>query len=156
MTKVKSSDTLIGQNRRARFDYTIITTLEAGLVLTGSEVKTLRLGQVSLTEAFADERNGELYLLNMSIPEYTWANRFNHEPKRPRKLLLHRRQINKFMGAIHREGMTLVPLKMYFNAKGIAKVELGLAQGKKTVDKRDTIKERDWQRSKARILRHTL
>jgi SsrA-binding protein len=144
----------VAQNRRARFDYLITTTLEGGLALQGSEVKTLRLGQASINESFADERGGEIYLFNMMIPEYKGANRFNHEPKRARKVLLHRRQINKLIGATQREGMTLVPLKIYFNAKGLAKVELGLAQGKKNIDKRQAIKDRDWQRDKARILRN--
>jgi len=144
---------VVAQNRRARFDYEIIETLEVGIMLTGSEVKSLRLGTSSINESFAGEMNGEIFLFNANIPEYSQANRFNHEPKRPRKLLMRKRQLSKFLTAIQRKGLTLVPLKLYFNAKGRAKVELGLGRGKRTVDKRDTIKERDWQRDKARLLR---
>ncbi|RZI47054.1 SsrA-binding protein SmpB [Candidatus Finniella inopinata] len=148
---------VVAQNRRARFDYAIAETIEAGIMLTGSEVKSLRAGKSSINESFAGEMLGEtgggIFLFNANIPEYLEANRFNHEPKRPRKLLLHKRQINKFLGAIRRKGMTLVPMQVYFNAKGRIKVEIGLAKGKKTVDKRETIKERDWQRDKARILK---
>ena len=148
---------VVAQNRRARFDYAIAETFEAGIMLTGSEVKSMRAGQSSINESFAGEMLGEqggaIFLFNANIPEYLEANRFNHEPKRPRKLLLHKRQISKLLGAIRRKGMTLVPMQLYFNAKGRAKVEIGLARGKKTVDKRETIKERDWQRDKARILK---
>ena len=148
---------VVAQNRRARFDYAIAETFEAGIMLTGSEVKSMRAGQSSINESFAGEMLGEqggaIFLFNANIPEYLEANRFNHEPKRPRKLLLHKRQVNKLLGAIRRKGMTLVPMQLYFNAKGRAKVEIGLARGKKTVDKRETIKERDWQRDKARILK---
>lgn len=144
---------VVAQNRRARFDYEILETLEVGIMLTGSEVKSLRLGTSSINESFAGEMEGEIFLFNANIPEYLEANRFNHEPKRPRKLLMKKRQVNKFLGAIRRKGMTLVPLKLYFNAKGRAKLELGLGRGKKTVDKRNTIKERDWQRDKARVMR---
>jgi len=144
---------VVAQNRRARFDYAIIETLEVGIILTGSEVKSLRLGTSSINEAFAGEMEGEIFLFNANIPEYLQANRFNHEPKRPRKLLMKKRQLAKFLGAIRRKGLTLIPLKLYFNAKGRAKLELGLGRGKKTVDKRNTIKERDWQRDKARVIR---
>jgi SsrA-binding protein len=144
---------VVAQNRRARFDYEILETLEVGIILTGSEVKSLRLGTSSINESFAGEMEGEIFLFNANIPEYLQANRFNHEPKRPRKLLMRKRQVNKFLTAIRRKGMTLVPLKLFFNAKGRAKLELGLGKGKKAVDKRDTIKERDWQRDKARIMR---
>jgi SsrA-binding protein len=144
---------VVAQNRRARFDYEILETLEVGIILTGSEVKSLRLGTSSINESFAGEMEGEIFLFNANIPEYLQANRFNHEPKRPRKLLMRKRQMNKFLTAIQRKGMTLVPLKLFFNAKGRAKLELGLGKGKKTVDKRNTIKERDWQRDKARIMR---
>ena len=148
---------IAAQNRRARFDYAIEETMEAGVMLMGSEVKSLRFGKASITEAFAGEMQGpdanQIFLFNANIPEYLEANRFNHEPKRPRKLLLHRKQINKLLGAIRRKGMTIVPMQIYFNAKGMAKVEIGLAKGKKNVDKRETIKERDWQRDKARILK---
>lgn len=145
---------VVAQNRRARFDYEIIETLEVGIILTGSEVKSLRLGTSSINEAFAGEMEGEIFLFNANIPEYLQANQFNHEPKRPRKLLMKKRQLAKFLGAIRRKGMTLIPLKLYFNAKGRAKLELGLGRGKKTVDKRTTIKDRDWQRDKARLLRN--
>jgi len=144
---------VVAQNRRARFDYEIVETLEVGIILTGSEVKSLRLGTSSINESFAGEMAGEIFLFNANIPEYLEANRFNHEPKRPRKLLMRKRQLSKFLTAIQRKGMTLVPLKLYFNAKGRAKLELALGRGKKTVDKRHTIKERDWQRDKARVMR---
>lgn len=144
---------VVAQNRRARFDYEIVETLEVGIILMGSEVKSLRLGTSSINEAFAGEMEGEIFLFNANIPEYLEANRFNHEPKRPRKLLMKKRQLNKFLGAIRRKGLTLIPLKLYFNAKGRAKLELGLGKGKKTVDKRNTIKDRDWQRDKARVMR---
>ena len=144
---------IVAQNRRARFDYEIIETLEVGIILTGSEVKSLRLGTSSINESFAGEMEGEIFLFNANIPEYLQANRFNHESKRPRKLLMRKRQMIKFLNAIQRKGMTLVPLKLFFNAKGRGKLELGLGKGKKTVDKRNTIKERDWQRDKARIMR---
>jgi SsrA-binding protein len=145
---------VVAQNRRARFEYEIVETLEVGIILTGSEVKSLRLGTSSINESFAGEMEGEIFLFNANIPEYLQANRFNHEPKRPRKLLMRKRQLNKFLGAIRRKGLTLVPLKLYFNAKGRAKVELGLGRGKRTVDKRNTLKDRDWQRDKARLLRN--
>ena len=144
---------VVAHNRRARFDYEIVETLEVGIILTGSEVKSLRLGTSSINESFAGEMEGEIFLFNANIPEYLQANRFNHEPKRPRKLLMKKRQLAKFLGAIRRKGLTLIPLKLYFNAKGRAKLELGLRRGKKTVDKRNTIKERDWQRDKARVIR---
>ncbi len=145
---------VVAQNRRARFDYDISETFEAGILLSGSEVKSLRAGKSSINESFAGEMSGEIYLFNANIPEYLEANRFNHEPRRPRKLLLHKRQVQKLLGAIRRKGMTIVPLQLYFNAKGRAKVEIGLARGKKTVDKRETIKQRDWERDKARILKN--
>ncbi len=141
------------QNRRARHDYQIDGTLETGIMLLGSEVKSLRAGRASLAEAWAGEKGGELYLFNCNIPEYAAANRFNHEPKRPRKLLVHRRERAKLLGAIKREGMTLVPLSVYFNPRGIAKVELGLAKGRRKEDRRQAIKDRDWQRDKSRLMR---
>jgi SsrA-binding protein len=144
---------VVAQNRRARFDYEIVETLEVGIMLMGSEVKSLRLGTSSINESFAGEMQGEIFLFNANIPEYLEANRFNHEAKRPRKLLMKKRQATKFLGAIQRKGMTLIPLKLYFNAKGRAKLELGLGKGKKTVDKRNAIKDRDWQRDKARVMR---
>jgi SsrA-binding protein len=141
------------QNRKARHDYAIEETLEAGIVLTGSEVKSLRDGRANINDAYAAEKGGEIYLLNAHIPEYVQAGPFGHEPRRPRKLLLHGRQILKLAGAVQREGMTLIPLKIYFNERGRAKVELGLARGKKKADRRETIKERDWGRQKARLIR---
>ncbi|MDX1421691.1 MAG: SsrA-binding protein SmpB [Kiloniellales bacterium] len=144
---------LVAQNRKARHNYLIEDSLEAGLVLTGTEVKSLRRGRASIVEAYADDEGGELYLLNSHIPIYEAAGRFNHEPKRPRKLLVHSRELARLIGLIRREGYTLVPLSLYFNARGIAKVELGLARGKRMVDKRETAKRRDWERQKARLLR---
>lgn len=143
----------VAENRRARFDYFIEQTYEAGLVLTGTEVKSLRFGEGSIAEAYAEIKNEAVWLVNANIPEFSHGNRFNHEAKRPRKLLLHEREINKLHGAVAREGMTLVPLSVYFNSRGRAKVELALAKGKKTHDKRETIKERDWKREQSRILR---
>lgn len=143
----------VAQNRKARHNYFIEENLEAGLMLMGSEVKSLRRGRASIVEAYAAEQNGELYLLNAQIPIYEAANRFNHEPKRPRKLLLHRREADRLIGLVRRQGYTLVPLKLYFNARGIAKLELGLGRGKQKIDKRETEKQRDWQRQKARLMR---
>ena len=144
---------IVADNRKARFNYTIGDTFEAGIALTGTEVKSLRAGKATIGESYAGEHRGEIFLINANIPEYLQANRFNHEPKRPRKLLLHKRQVNKLIGAVQREGMTLVPLKLYFNDKGRAKVELALAKGKQLHDKRDTEKKRDWNRDKARLMR---
>src|SRR5579863_3328008 len=149
---MRATDRYVAQNRRARHDYLIEDTLEAGLMLKGTEVKVLRQGQASIAEAYADEAGGELYLLNANIPEYAASAHFNHQPRRPRKLLLHRKQVNKLLGAIRREGVTLVPLSIYFNERGRAKVELGLARGKRKADKRQAERDRDWQRSRARIL----
>ena len=140
-------------NRRARHDYLIEDKLEAGLVLHGTEVKSLRQGGASIAEAYADEKGGELFLVNANIPEYKASAHFNHEPRRPRKLLLHRKQMNRLMGAVKREGVTIVPLALYFNERGRAKVELGLATGKRKVDKRHAERDRDWQRSRARLMR---
>ncbi|MCG8512100.1 MAG: SsrA-binding protein SmpB, partial [Rhodospirillales bacterium] len=134
-------------------DYFIEDSFEAGIVLSGTEVKSLRLGRGSINEAYAGEKSGELCLFNAFIPEYESAARFNHAPRRDRKLLMHRREIARLIGAVQRDGMTLVPLSLYFNARGIAKVELGLARGKHRYDKRASIKERDWKRDKARLLR---
>jgi SsrA-binding protein len=150
---VRSGDRYAAQNRRARHDYLIEDTLEAGLVLHGSEVKVLRQGQASIAEAYANESDGELFLVNANIPEYSAAKHFSHQPRRPRKLLLHRKEMARLLGAIRREGMTLVPLSIYFNERGRAKVELGLAHGKRKADKRQAEKTRDWQRDKARIMR---
>ena len=144
----------VAQNRKAFHNYTIEERVEAGLVLSGTEVKSLREGRANLNDAHAGEMEGELWLFNVHIPEYKGGNRFNHEPKRPRKLLLHKREMAKLMGAIQREGYTLVPLALYFNKRGIAKAELGLAKGKKSYDKRAAIKDRDWQRQKERLFRH--
>lgn len=141
------------QNRKARHNYFIDSTLEAGIMLLGTEVKSLRTGQASLNDAYAGEKDGELFLINSHIPEYAAANRFNHEPRRPRKLLLNRRELDRILGAIRREGMTAVPLSLYFNERGRAKVELGLAHGKKKHEKREAEKKRDWQREKGRVLR---
>jgi SsrA-binding protein len=149
---LRGDERYVAQNRRARFDYAIEDTLEAGLQLTGSEVKVLRQGLASIGEAYAAERAGEIVLLNAHFPIYPPAH-FNHEPGRPRKLLLHRREINKLLGAVKREGITLVPLAIYFNDRGRAKLELGIAKGRKKGDKRELEKTRDWQRDKARILR---
>jgi len=143
----------VAENRRARFDYFIEQKFEAGIALSGTEVKSLRFGDGSIAEAYAEVRDEAVWLVNANIPEFSHGNRFNHEPKRPRKLLLHAREINKLHGAVAREGMTLVPLSIYFNGRGRAKVELALAKGKKVHDKRDTIKERDWNRDKQRLLR---
>jgi SsrA-binding protein len=150
---MRATDRYAAQNRRARHDYLIEDTLEAGLVLHGSEVKVLRQGQASIAEAYAGEQGGELFLVNANIPEYAAAAHFSHEPKRPRKLLLHRKELHRLMGAIRREGVTIVPLSIYFNDRGRAKVELGLARGKRKADKRQAERDRDWQRSRARIMR---
>ena len=150
---MRTGDRYAAQNRRARHDYLIEDTLEAGLVLQGSEVKVLRTGQASIAEAYADAQAGELFLVNANIPEYQAAKHFSHQPRRPRKLLLHRKEMNKLLGAIRREGVTIVPLSIYFNERGRAKVELGLAHGKKKADRREAEKNRDWQRDKARIMR---
>jgi SsrA-binding protein len=144
---------VVADNRKARFHYFIDETFEAGVALTGTEVKSLRLGKATIGESYADARGGEILLINSNIPEYLQANRFNHTPKRPRKLLLHRNQINRLVGAVEREGMTLVPLKLYFNEQGRAKVELALARGKKLFDKRDTEKKRSWERERGRLMR---
>ena len=143
----------VAENRRARYDYFIEDTYEAGIALTGTEVKSLRFGEGSIAEAYAEVKDSQVWLVNANIPEFSHGNRFNHEPKRPRKLLLHEREINKLHGAVAREGMTLVPLSIYFNGRGRAKVELALAKGKKTHDKRESIKERDWKREQSRLLR---
>ena len=144
---------VVAQNRKARHNYFIDSTLEAGVMLLGTEVKSLRTGQASLNDAYAGERDGELFLINSHIPEYTAANRFNHEPRRPRKLLLKRRELDRIMGAIRREGATAVPLSIYFNERGMAKVELGIAHGKKKHEKRESQKEREWNRQKGRVMR---
>jgi SsrA-binding protein len=152
-TKSDRKIRVVADNRKARFNYEIGEVFEAGIALTGTEVKSLRLGRATIAESYADTRAREIWLVNSNIPEYLQAGRFNHAPKRPRKLLLHRRQIDKLAGAIEREGMTLVPLKLYFNEKGRAKIEVALARGKKLYDKRETDKKRTWEREKGRLLR---
>ena len=144
---------LIAENRRARFDYFLEETFEAGLALTGTEVKSLRNGRANIAESYAAVEGRHIYLINADIPPYAQANRFNHEPRRHRKLLLHRKQLDRLIGAVQREGRTLIPTRLYWNDKGLAKLELALAKGKKLHDKRETSAERDWQRDKARLLR---
>jgi len=143
----------VAENRRARFDYFIEDVFEAGIALTGTEVKSLRFGEGSIAESYAEVKDGQVFLINSNVPEFSHGNRFNHEPKRPRKLLLHEREIAKLTGAVERKGMTLVPLSIYFNGRGRAKVELALAKGKNVADKRQTIKERDWKREQQRLMR---
>ncbi len=143
----------VAENRRARFDYAIEDVFEAGIALTGTEVKALRFGEGSITESYADVNDEQVWLINSNIPEFSHGNRYNHEPKRPRKLLLHAREIAKLHGAVARQGMTLVPLSVYFNSRGRAKVELALAKGRKAPDKREHIKERDWKREQGRLLK---
>ena len=144
---------LIAENRRARFDYFLEETFEAGLMLTGSEVKSLRTGRANIAESYASVEGDEVMLINADIPPFAQANRFNHEPRRHRKLLLHRKQLDKLIGAVTREGRTIIPTKLYWNDKGMAKLEIALAKGKKLHDKREATAERDWQRDKARLLR---
>ena len=147
--------TIAAQNRRARFDYDIVETLEAGIMLTGTEIKSIRAGRASIAEAHADAKGGEIWLLNAHIAEYGSAKHFQHAPKRPRKLLLHRREIDKLTGAVKRDGMTLVPLDIHFSPRGIAKVTLALARGRRKVDKRAAVKDQEWKRQKERLLRAT-
>ncbi|MGO4388467.1 SsrA-binding protein SmpB [Microvirga sp. 2YAF29] len=149
----KSVNRVVADNRKARFNYEIVDTYEAGIALTGTEVKSLRTGKATIAESYAGPSGEEFFLFNAYIPEYLQANRFNHETKRPRRLLLHRNQINKLLGATQREGFTVIPLKIFFNERGMAKVELGLGRGKKLHDKRETEKERSWNREKARLMR---
>ena len=144
---------IVAENRRARYDYAIDTVYEAGIALTGTEVKALRSGQGSIAESYAEVKDEQIWLINSNIPEYSHGNRENHEPKRPRKLLLHAREITKLHGAVNRQGMTLVPLSVFFNGRGRAKVELALAKGKKAPDKRAATKEREWKRDQGRIMR---
>ena len=143
----------VAENRRARFDFAIETVYEAGIALTGTEVKSLRFGEGSIAESYAEVKGGEVWLVNSNIPEFSHGNRHNHEPKRPRKLLLHEREINKMHGAVMRQGMTLVPLSIYFNNRGRAKIEIAIAKGRKAHDKREHIKEQDWKREAARLLK---
>jgi SsrA-binding protein len=144
---------LVAENRRARFDYLIENTMEAGIQLLGTEVKALRNGRANIAESYASPVRGELFLINANIPIYAPAAQFNHEPRRARKLLVKKRELNKLMGAVEREGRTIVPLKLYFNDRGVAKLEIALARGKKAHDKRAATKEREWQRDKARLMR---
>jgi SsrA-binding protein len=155
MTQKKQSmnGRLIADNRKARHNYDFVDTLEAGLVLTGTEVKALRGGKANIGESYATEENGEIWLINAYIPDYGQANQFNHNPRRRRKLLLHRREMARLIGAVDREGMTLVPNRLYFNDRGVAKLQLALAKGRKTHDKRRVVKERDWKREQGRLLR---
>lgn len=152
--KKDSNNKTVAQNRKARFSYFIEDTLEAGIMLTGTEVKSLRSGQASINESYAQVSGNEIFLVNAHIPEYTKSNaKWQHEVRRPRKLLLHKNQLNKLIGAVQRKGTTLIPLSIYFNNRGIAKVELGIATGKKQHDKRETEKKRDWEREKSRVMR---
>jgi SsrA-binding protein len=144
---------LIAENRRARFDYFLDQTFEAGLMLKGTEVKALREGRANIAESYAATEGNEIVLINAYIPEYGPANRFNHEPRRARKLLLHRKEIDKLLGAVNREGRTLIPTKLYFNDKGMVKLELALAKGKKLHDKREAEADRDWKREQGRLMR---
>ena len=151
--KDTSGRKIVADNRKARFNYLIGETFEAGIQLAGTEVKSLRQSKATIAESYVSPERGEIWLINANIPEYLQANRFNHEPKRPRKLLLNKRQIGRLMGAVQREGMTIVPLRLYFNERGMAKVEIALATGKKLHDKRETEKARDWAREKGRLIR---
>ncbi len=154
MAEEPSNYKVIADNRRARFDYFLENPVEAGIQLTGTEVKSLRLGRANIAESYVSIENGdEIALINADIPIYTQANRFNHEPRRIRKLLLHRKEISRLMVSVQREGLTIIPTKMYFNDKGLVKLEIALAKGKKNHDKREATAERDWNRDKARLLR---
>ena len=153
MAEPKGAYRVVADNRKARFNYEILETYEAGLALTGTEVKSLRGGKATIGEAYAGPSGEEMFLFNAYIPEYLQANRFNHETRRPRRLLLHKRQINKLIGATQREGFTVIPLKVYFNDQGRAKVELGLGRGKKLHDKRQAERDRTWNRERARLMR---
>jgi SsrA-binding protein len=151
--KTEGGGKIIAENRRARYNYAIEDVTEAGLMLTGTEVKSLRTGKANIADSYASYEDGEMWLINSYIPEYLQANRFNHEPRRRRKLLLKGREIVRMSQAVARDGMTLVPLKLYFNDRGMAKLEIAVAKGKKVHDKRETEQKRDWQRQKARLLR---
>ena len=154
MAKAEKERPVVAQNRRARHEYFINETMEAGLSLTGTEVKSLRTGKSNIADAYAGAEGDELFLLNAHIPEYSQGNRFNHEPRRKRKLLLHRRQVNKLIGAIQRKGVTLVPLSIYFNEGGRAKVELAVVSGKKKYDKREVLKKKTAKREMDRSLKN--
>ncbi len=144
---------IVAENRRARYDFFLTDVFEAGIALTGTEVKSLRFGEGTIAESYAEVKDGQVWLINANIPEFSHGNRYNHEPKRPRKLLLNYREINKMHAAVMRQGMNSVPLSVYFNDRGRAKVELALAKGKRAPDKRATEKERDWKREQGRIMR---
>lgn len=146
---------IVADNRRARFDYELGDPVEAGLQLLGTEVKALRAGKANLGEAYAGPNGDEIFIYNLHIPEYTEGNRNNHEPRRPRRLLMHRREISRMLAGVQREGMTIVPMKLYFNPRGLVKLELALGKGKKTHDKRQTIKQRDWNREKSRLVKNS-
>jgi len=151
--KKDDNNKLIAENRRARFDYMIEDTLEAGIQLVGTEVKSLRSGRANIAESYASTDKGELWLINATIPEYPPAGQFNHEPRRPRKLLVRARELKKLKGAVEREGRTLAPLRLYFNDRGIAKIQIALATGKKAHDKREASKDRDWKRQQSRLMK---
>ena len=151
--KKKSSENIAARNRKARHAYFIEDNYEAGIALQGTEIKSIRSGRVSIEEAYASEEGGELYLINAYIPEYQAGGRDQHETRRPRKLLLHKKELAKMFNAVNREGMTIVPLSLYFNKRGMLKVDLGMAKGKRQYDKRQSDKARDWKRDKARIMR---
>lgn len=153
MTKADGNRKVVAENRKARRNYEIEDTFEAGIALSGSEVKSLREGKANIAESYASDEDGELFLINAYIPEYAQASQFNHEPRRPRKLLLHRKEIHRLLVGIQREGMTIVPLRLYFNDRGLAKLELALARGRKLHDKRQVERKRDWERQKARLMR---
>lgn len=153
MAKEGANRKVVAENRKARRNYEIEETYEAGLVLTGTEVKSLRAGKANIAESYASDEDGELFLINSHIPEYLQANRNNHEPRRPRKLLLNRKEMHKLLIGIQREGMTIIPLKLYFNNRGIAKLEIGLGKGRKLHDKRQVERKRDWERQKSRLMR---
>ena len=153
MAKHDEHGKVVAENRKARHEYIVEDTIEAGLMLTGTEVKSLRTGRANIQDSYASPENGEMWLINAHIPEYEQGNRYNHEPRRKRKLLVHRREIDKLQGVVKREGMTLVPLKLYFDQRGRAKLLLGIARGKKAHDKREADKQRDWDRQKQRLMR---
>ena len=159
MAQKKNTDSgnfkVAADNRRARYDYEIGEPVEAGIMLTGTEIKGMRSGKATISESYVDvDKKGEVYLVNANVPEYLQANRFNHDPRRPRKLLLNKREISRLAQGIERQGMTIVPLKLYFNDKGRAKLQIALAKGKKVHDKRQTERTRDWNREKSRLLRY--
>ena len=151
--KKKSSENIAARNRKARHDYFIEDNYEAGIALQGTEIKSIRSGRASIEESYASEEGGELYLINAYIPEYQAGGRDQHETRRPRKLLLHKKELAKMFNAVNREGMTIIPLSLYFNKRGMLKVDLGMAKGKSQYDKRQTDKARDWKRDQARIMR---